>query len=80
MDVFWEGVEQLPLNKAPDRFCFSGKVGALLSENYRRVFRNARKTQPELPERYHRFQLLTDYVCGMTDSFARTLHAELFNG
>jgi len=33
-----------------------------------------------LPEQYHRFQLMTDYVCGMTDSFAKRLHGELTGG
>ncbi|NNB89713.1 hypothetical protein HI292_29685 [Corallococcus exiguus] len=27
-----------------------------------------------------RFQLVTDYVCGMTDTFACSLHAQLTHG
>jgi len=58
----------------------------LLSDNYRDVFQHfTREDQllPEgqrLPENYRRFQLLTDYICGMTDSFAKRLHSELKNG
>jgi dGTPase len=80
MDVFWEGAEHLPVDTAPKTRHFPGKIGALLSENYRRVFQHFAQTDRTLPEPYHRFQLVTDYVCGMTDSFAKRLHAELRNG
>lgn len=80
MDVFWEGAEKLPVDENPKPLTFPGKVGALLSQNYRRVFRHSREECDGFPEAYHRFQLVTDYICGMTDSFAKRLHAELFNG
>lgn len=80
MDDFWEAARDLPIDSEPETRTFPGKAGALLSENYRRVFRNSVKQMPRFPELYHRFQLLTDYVCGMTDSFAKRLHAELRNG
>jgi dGTPase len=80
LDLFWEGVEELPPDGDPSPREFAGKFGALLSPSYRRVFQHFVKTRPDLPERYHRFQLLTDYVSGMTDSFATRLHAELTNG
>jgi dGTPase len=81
MDLFWEGAEKLPLEGLPSPRTFPGKLGRLLSENYRRVFQIAVE-DPDLglPVNYHRFQLVTDYVCGMTDSFAKRLHAELTNG
>jgi len=81
MDVFWEGAKVLPTDGSrPKTTTFSGKVCALLSENYRRVFCQWVKEMSELPEQYHRFQLVTDYVCGMTDTFAKRLHTELMNG
>ncbi len=81
MDIFWEGAEALPVDgELPKPTTFSGKACALLSENYRRVFCHSVKAMPELPEQYRRFQLVTDYVCGMTDTFAKRLHAELMNG
>ncbi len=80
MDLFWEGAKQLPIQGDPKPKTFPGKLGALLSDNYRRVFQHSVRTMPELPEKYHRFQLVTDYVCGMTDTFAKRLHAELTNG
>jgi len=80
MDVFWEGAEKLPLGEPPKPKKFVGKAGALLSENYRRVFQHWIKEQPHLPHTYHRLLLVTDYISGMTDSFATKLHKELFNG
>ena len=79
LDLFWEGAKHLPLEQPPKHKTFSGKIGALLSDNYRRVFYHFTKEDQHLPENYHRLQLVTDYVCGMTDSFARRLHAELTN-
>jgi dGTPase len=59
---------------------FTGKLQALLSDSYRKVFTHFTKERADLPVAYHRFQLVTDYVCGMTDSFAKRLHSELTNG
>ena len=80
MDVFWEGAQALPKDKAPKPATFPGKAAALFSPNYRKVFQYFVSERCDLPEQYHRFQLVTDYICGMTDSFAKRLHAELFNG
>ncbi len=81
MDVFWEGARVLPADGSlPKMTMFPGKVCALLSDNYRRVFCHSVETMRDLPQQYHRFQLVTDYVCGMTDTFAKRLHTELMNG
>jgi dGTPase len=80
MDLFWEGAQGIPSDKPPKTKDFAGKAGALLSVNYRRVFQQSVAEQSNVPEAYHRLQLVTDYVCGMTDSFAKRLHAELMNG
>jgi dGTPase len=79
LDLFWEGARELPAQGAVKPKKFPGKLGALLSPSYRKVFQHFATTQTELPEEYHRLQLVTDYVCGMTDSFAKRLHAELTN-
>ena len=80
MDIFWEGAEELPTTGPSNTSEFAGKIGALFSENYRRVFQNSVAASTGLPVAYHRFQLVTDYICGMTDSFAKRLHGDLFNG
>lgn len=80
MDIFWEGAATLPKVGEPKTSAFAGKAAALFSANYRKVFQHFVAEKASLPEEYHRFQLVTDYICGMTDSFAKRLHAELFNG
>lgn len=80
MTIFWEGADKLKIDDLPSTNDFPGKIAALLSENYRRVFSHSVKENGSFPEKYHRYQLVTDYVCGMTDSFAMRLHRELTNG
>ena len=80
MDALWEGASVMPARGAPDTKSFAGKIAALYSRNYRRVFQHFVSTNTRIPEAYHRLQLLTDYVCGMTDAFATRLHGELFGG
>lgn len=80
MDLFWEAAKDLSPGNEDSTRDFPGKLRLLLSRNYRKVFDESVTDQPELPIGYHRLQLVTDYVCGMTDSFARRLHAELTNG
>ncbi|NVJ13395.1 dGTP triphosphohydrolase [Myxococcus sp. AM010] len=88
MDIFWEGASAYPLPTAPEkheeelkefRKSPEGKIYRLLSENYRTAFESA-ITEKRLPPLYHRFQLVTDYVCGMTDTFACKLHSQLTHG
>jgi dGTPase len=78
MDIFWEGVRELPKEGMPETKDFPGKIGALLSTNYRRVWQH--NVEKLGDSQYHRLQLVTDYICGMTDTFAKRLHAELMNG
>lgn len=86
MSVFWEGAKNIGLDKdsPPNSKDFDGKIGRLFSENYLRVFYYSvlenKKLTDKMPENYLRLQLVTDQVCGMTDTFAKTLHSELFNG
>ncbi len=78
MDLFWEGVKHADPEKE-DTKTFAGKAYNLLSDNYRSVFQHEMKDK-KLPETYCRLQLLTDYICGMTDTFAAALHRRLMNG
>ncbi len=79
MDIFWEGAAQLPLDGSTETETFAGRVGKLLSPNYREVFCHFARQEPG-NEVYHRYLLLTDHVCGMTDTFAKRIHMELLNG
>ena len=59
---------------------FPQKTFQLLSQNYRTVFQNPSDNEKLLPEEYRKALLVTDYICGMTDSFALNLHRELQHG
>lgn len=79
MDLFWEGARVGCADiKARD---YPGKTFRLISKNYRWVFQRMMEQKPNgAEERYLRLQLVTDYLAGMTDSFAVSLHTALFNG
>lgn len=50
----------------------------IISENYKNDYENAVKDITDPGERlYHRFLMVTDYISGMTDSFAKNLYQEL---
>jgi dGTPase len=74
MTVFWKGAE----TGTPGTKTYSQKSYSLISNNYRRMCEDAVKTSG-LPVRYCRLQLVTDYICGMTDTFACSLHRRLMN-
>lgn len=80
LTLFWDGVKNYPVHGAPKTKEFTGKIASLLSENYCTCFQQARTEESGTPDIYHRLQLLFDYICGMTDTFATTLHGELTNG
>ena len=52
------------------------KYIAILSDNYRRDYQQS-KTGDEGFDLYLRLLMVTDYISGMTDSYARTLYREL---
>lgn len=92
MELFWEGVSK----KKDERTRFEEEIYNLMSENYRTVFETIEDMPNPLPEyrdvydksrgseklleNYCCMQLVTDYICGMTDTFACTLHRQLTNG
>jgi dGTPase len=57
---------------------FERKLYDMMSKNYRAVYEKALKD--DLPPAYCKALLLTDYICGMTDSFAVRLHRDLKQG
>ncbi len=80
MDLYWEGAEKLSTDGKVQTKDFAGRAGALLSANYREVFCHFALKEAEGNDLFHRYLLVTDQVCGMTDTFAKQLHAELTNG
>ncbi|MBW2646945.1 MAG: hypothetical protein JRE23_12390 [Deltaproteobacteria bacterium] len=75
MDIFWKGASK----GHNDKKGVAGKILDLTSRNYRVVYDKAIE-EKELPAEYCNMQLMTDYICGMTDTFACTLHKRLTNG
>lgn len=86
LTLFWDAIESEDKLARPKSFEL--KVYRLLSVNHRKVFKGEFDREGEkvffnvdgLPKTYRKLQLITDYVCGMTDTFACTLHKELWNG
>jgi dGTPase len=80
MSTFWEGIEERIAKNEPLKGTksYAGKIYHLISSNYREQFEQ-RLSAKEDPL-YAGLQLLTDYVCNMTDPFACRLHSELANG
>jgi len=75
MDIFWEGASK----GSPPAKGFARKIFDLTSTNYCVVYEKAMK-EKKVPAEYCSMQLMTDYICGMTDTFACTLHKRLTNG
>ena len=50
---------------------------ALISKDYMRIYKKDSEGKSEKEKLYLRLILVTDYICGMTDSFAKDLYQEL---
>ena len=53
------------------------KLIKLISEDYKRIYHHFSKGRSEEEKLYLRLLLVTDYVCGMTESYAKNLYQEL---
>lgn len=53
------------------------KLTTLISENYKKAYHACADGKSESERLYLRLLLVTDYVCGMTDSYAKRLYQEL---
>jgi dGTPase len=78
LDLFWEGVSSHERGKGLTTKSYGGKLFLLFSENYRRLFEKRLRDRKE-NHLYCRFQLLTDQISGMTDTYACRLHKDLTN-
>lgn len=67
-------------DKATETKTFAQKAYALMSQNYRMIYENVDQAEANLPDEYRKALLLTDFVCGMTDTYALNLHQQLTNG
>lgn len=53
------------------------KLMTLVSENYKSVYRRQAEGKSPQEKLYLRLLLITDHICGMTDSYAKRLYQEL---
>lgn len=53
------------------------KFMALVSENYKSIYHIYAKDKDKSEKLYLRLLLVTDYICGMTDTYAKDLYQEL---
>lgn len=53
------------------------RVVSFISDNYKNAYRLQAEGKNEAEKLYLRLLLVTDYVCGMTDSFAKRLYQEM---
>ena len=71
MDAVLPYDTELPMTQVQE------KLVALISENYRRIYKLCSQGKGEEEKLYLRLLLVTDYICGMTDSYARDMYQEL---
>ncbi len=53
------------------------RVVSFISDNYKNAYKYQAKGKGEAEKLYLRLLLVTDYVCGMTDSYAKRLYQEM---
>ena len=53
------------------------RIVSFISENYKNAYRLHAQGKSEAEKLYLRLLLVTDYVCGMTDSYAKRLYQEM---
>ncbi len=53
------------------------KLMALISDNYKGIYHIYAKGKDDSEKLYLRLLLVTDFICGMTDSYAKSLYQEL---
>lgn len=53
------------------------RLMAIISDNYRKNYLHQAESKSPEKQLYLRILLVTDYICGMTDSFAKSLHQKM---
>ena len=53
------------------------RMMAFISDNYKNAYHYHAKGKDEVEKLYLRLLLVTDYICGMTDSYAKRLYQEM---
>ena len=53
------------------------RMVSFISSNYKNAYHYHAKGKSDIEKLYLRLLLVTDYICGMTDSYAKRLYQEL---
>ena len=69
--VIYYDVEDEKMDAIDERFI------SFISDNYKRAYHFHSQGKSEEEKLYLRLLLVTDYICGMTDSYAKRLYQEL---
>ncbi len=78
MDFLMERLTGAALRfETPQQRITDSKMISVISENYLKICRMECEGRSEAEQAYHRLMLVTDYICGMTDGFARELYREI---
>lgn len=54
------------------------RMMAMISDNYRSSYFSQSEGKSEIEQLYMRILLVTDYICGMTDNFAKSLYRKFY--
>ena len=76
MDMFMNAVVKYD-DEMQEMDSVSERMVSFISSNYKRAYHYQAKGKPEVERLYLRLLLATDYICGMTDSYAKRLYQEL---
>lgn len=75
LDKFVDAVITYDTGEKPD--AVQEKIISLISDNYKAIYKIYSKDRDEVERLYLRLLLVTDSICGMTDSYAKSLYQEL---
>lgn len=75
MDRFVRAI--IPYDTGVEMNSIDLRIVSFISENYKKAYKMQAQGKSEEEKLYLRLLLVTDYVCGMTDSYAKRLYQEL---
>lgn len=75
MDKLVHAVLYYDTEEKPDSI--DSRVISFISDNYKNAYKLQAEGKTEEEKLYLRLLLVTDYVCGMTDSYAKRLYQEM---
>ena len=78
LDTYVPAILYADTTKGPDEI--GGKIISLISDNYKAIYKIYSEGKSELEKLYLRLLLVTDDICGMTDSYAKRLYQEMNGG